>query len=202
MSPEQRRALTETALAERRTLVEVWTPPPSEPQSGPLAARWPERARLAAELLTDVESVLDVGCMSMVLEALLPPDVRYVPCDVVPRDDRTIVVDLNTEPPPEVDAQAVALLGVLEYIFDVEALMTTLAERHPIAVVSYAAHRGKPGTSGNRRNLFWVNDYSVEQVTELFSRTGWEVEVRRAIDQRQAIWRLASRRAAPARGAA
>lgn len=192
MSADQRRELTERALLERRTLIEVWTPIVAEAQEDAPEALWLARAQLAASLLRDVDSVLDIGCLNMDLERCLRPGTGYFPCDVIARDERTIVVDLNREPPPTVDAQAVALLGVLEYLFDVEGLLSALAARYPIAVVTYAAHRGRRGTHGNRRNLFWFNEYSVEEIVELFARTGWEIEATEIINGRHTMWRLVS----------
>src|SRR3712207_7606350 len=39
------------------------------------------------------------GCGMMTLERDLPAPVGYLPCDVVRRDHRTILCDLNREPP-------------------------------------------------------------------------------------------------------
>lgn len=175
-------------MRERRTITEHW-----ERVIAPLASedtsRWFERAQAAADLLQGARSVLDLGCWNMRLETLLEPGVRYIPADVAKRDDRTIVVDLNTDAPPEVDAEAVALIGVLEYLYDADVLMADLADLYSLAVVTYT----RSGTRvENRRSRFWVNDYTLPDMERMFDQAGWDVVETRPVSGQQ-IWKLRSR---------
>ncbi len=85
------------------------------------------RARVAAKQVRRRESVLDLGCGDMHVESHLPRGCSYQPCDLAPRDDRTIVCDFNAgEMPPARDYDVVMLLGVLEFIQQPSALIAQL----------------------------------------------------------------------------
>jgi len=101
-----------------------------------LNTKWERRTRLAAEWLQDAAVVADIGCGLMALEAFLPASTRYLPMDVVPRDARTLVFDLNKDPIPAVDCDAAVFLGVLEYTDDV-GLVLTQVRRFPRCLISY-----------------------------------------------------------------
>ena len=59
---------------------------------------WLDRATAAAAWLADASSVTDLGCGTMSLERCLRPEQRYVPVDLLPRDERTLALDLNKSP--------------------------------------------------------------------------------------------------------
>lgn len=97
---------------------------------------WSNRAYEAAKLTGEVKSVVDVGCGMMTLERFLNPHVDYIPVDIVSRDERTYVVDINRSKLPVFDAECVAALGLLEYIYDVDKFMDSVA-RYGRVVLSY-----------------------------------------------------------------
>ena len=101
---------------------------------------WEHRAEKAAWLLGGCDFVVDIGAGRMLLEKHLEPGTRYVPVDVVRRDQRTIVVDLNdsSEWPEAVIGDAAEILGVVEYLYDLERFMGRLKPRFDRAVVSYS----------------------------------------------------------------
>ena len=68
-----------------------------------LEPAWEARSVMTADFIAAGTRVLDIGCGAMKLERHLPYGATYQPCDVVARDNRTIVVDLNTQSLP-VDA--------------------------------------------------------------------------------------------------
>ncbi|NLH83282.1 MAG: class I SAM-dependent methyltransferase [Phyllobacteriaceae bacterium] len=184
LSLTDRVALTETAFREKRTLIERWRAlEPSEAQP------WNRRAAKAAEFLQDQPSVADFGCGTMNLEHHLRPDQIYVPLDVVARDDRTLVCDLNLQPPPETGATAAAFLGVLEYLFDPPGVLQEIARRYRVLVVSYCI-TDAPNAPTDRRQHAWVNDFSEADILNLFERSGWRPEQSGMIDQMQKLWRL------------
>jgi len=55
----------------------------------------------------------------MTLEQFLAPGTTYIPVDVVSREGRTVVVDLDQETLPAFDAESAVALGLLEYVYDV-----------------------------------------------------------------------------------
>jgi hypothetical protein len=192
LEEEQRRRLTLAALAERRTLVERWLSSPNEPTDA-----WNIRAAFAVEMLKGVTSVVDVGCHNMRLERLLGPEVRYIPVDVVARDERTIVVDLNREPMPKVEAQALLALGLLTYLYDVPKFLGEVAAGYSTAVLSYNTTDDQP-PGFDRRQHAWVSDYSGEELEAIFQRCGLRIVESRRFDVgdpqgrfRQRLWKLA-----------
>ncbi len=119
--------------------MEAVTPP--EPVSvaekwAGLQTKWDKRTQLAAAWLQDDTIVADIGCGLMALEACLPSGTTYVPIDVVARDRRTIVVDLNRDPLPAVQCSAAVMLGVLEYIDDTARVLQQL-RIFPKILISY-----------------------------------------------------------------
>ncbi len=127
----------------------------------------------------------------MTLARALPITTRYISCDVVRRDARTILCDLNRELPPRVDADAVACLGVLEYLFEPCDALTALAIRHRILVSSYNPTDIHPDLAARRANA-WVNDFSRSELEDLFGRTGWRVDLTQRFGPGQIIWLLKS----------
>lgn len=183
-SEEDRVALTEKAMAEQRTVLERW-----RALADPEAEGWNARAALAAAWLTQQDSVLDLGCGTMTLERYLQAGTRYYPSDVAVRDARTIVVDYNVQPPPHVDAKAVAILGVLEYLFDPLSFLRALSAQYSICVVSYCVTDApKPLTP--RRSHAWVNDFDRAGIEHLFELASWDIHKFQMIDDLQGLWRL------------
>jgi hypothetical protein len=177
-------AMTESAIDQRRTLVERW-----EAINAAESGGWIPRAHIAATLLVGARSVADFGCGDMSLEKCLPPETIYHPVDVVRRDARTIVVDLNTTPPPELNVDACVCLGLLEYLFDVPGFLTAVWRSCEILVASYnTIDLGDPQL--NRRSHAWVNDYDRIGLEVEFLRAGWKIKNAVICDGRQLLWRL------------
>ena len=178
LSEAERIALTRKAIAEHRTLIERWGV-----LELPEAAPWNERAALASALLANCASVADLGCGRMWLERHLKPSTQYLPVDVVARDDRTIVVDLNQQPLPALNVEGWAALGLLEYLFDVPSLFRDMSRT---VVTSY-----NPVDLGNERRLShaWINAYDTLELEAVFVGAGWSI-VERATLGSQRVWKL------------
>nr|WP_246617467.1 putative nucleotide-diphospho-sugar transferase [Rhizobium populisoli] len=102
-----------------------------------LLSQWSGRAEIVASLIDAPDVVLDLGCGGMDLERHLKPGVTYQPSDIVSRDARTIVCDLNKGELPDIKASVVSMLGVLEYIHDPKLLLDRLAVKWPRLLVTY-----------------------------------------------------------------
>lgn len=176
-------AVAKAALLERRTIKERWLALSGEEES-----HWDARAAKAASLLIDCASIVDFGCGTMQLERHLPASVRYLPVDVVKRDDRTIVLDLNEVAPPALAADAAAVLGVLEYLFDVPRFLRTLATKYSRAAISYNVIDGDPGR--NRLSSGWFNSYSNSQIEDIFKSVGYRINSADHIGEQQLLWDL------------
>ncbi len=90
---------------------------------------WKARIAHLASFIDSPGPVLDIGCGMMWLEPLLARGNKYIPIDYVRRDDRTVVVDLNAQPLPAIDAEFAFMSGVLEYIQDVPGFLRQLTRR-------------------------------------------------------------------------
>lgn len=180
--PQRRRATIEA----HATDVERWANP------GQLEEAWNQRARIAADGVVAGATVLDLGCGRMALERYLPADCRYQPCDVVRRDERTVVCDFNKGEMPDEAAEAadmVTALGVLEYIFEPGAFLKRVHGWKKTVLMSYCATEAI-GDRERRRSLGWVNDLSRTELEGLFAEAGFAVERADRIDAVQWLYRL------------
>ena len=155
--PAERRQATEALITARGSDVQRW----SEPEN--LKSNWARRAEAAARLVPPGARVLDIGCGAMDLERFLDPSVAYVPADVVKRDERTLLCDLNAGEFPAVESDVVSLLGVLEYVHDVPALFARLRRTGAKVIVSYnPVELGK--SDRDRRAQGWFNDLTSAEI--------------------------------------
>lgn len=190
LSSEDRIAMTTRAKSDLQTMVARWVPLAEENTTS-----WLTRTARAALVLNDagVDGVLDLGCGTMALERMLTPGVKYVPCDVVARDGRTILCDLNREPPPRVPVQAVACLGLVSYLFNPAAVLAQLAWSYRVALVSYATADLTPDAQ-ERRSNGWFNDYTKADLESCFTENGWVIDkIFPVPEHRQLLWLLRSR---------
>jgi tetratricopeptide (TPR) repeat protein len=150
---------------------------------------WNERARLAADFIPAGASVLDLGCGRMALEGYLPPGCRYTPCDIVRRDERTLLCDFNEQPVPRApDATHVAALGVLEYVHDWRNFLRQLRSFGLPVVLSYCptdftAHL-------DRKALGWINHISLQELCAGFAEAGFHLQTSLRPDSNQVLLRI------------
>lgn len=180
LTKDERAALSRASTAERRTLVERWSEPQDEVSRGRA-----ERMRIAASFVPPGAAVADIGCASMQLERFLPPGTRYIPVDVVARDPRTVVVDLNLARLPPLGADVVVVLGVLEYLNDVPGFVQQLQSD---AIVSYAPYDLMPDR--DRAASGWKNSYTTTGLGGLFERSGFAIRDLVPSPGKHMIWNL------------
>ncbi|HXI06282.1 MAG: methyltransferase domain-containing protein [Bradyrhizobium sp.] len=174
----------EQALA-RQTDTVRWSNPAS------LDAAWDARAEAAANFIAAGTRVLDLGCGNMSLQRFLPFGCSYRGCDLVPRDPDTVVCDFNEgQFPTEAagEADLITMLGLLEYIIDLEAFFAHLRTSRRDVVLSYCA----TDLSGSidRPALGWLNHLSFVDLAELFDRHGFRITATLAVDHLQILMRL------------
>ncbi len=180
-----RRERTEALMASGRSDTDRW----AEPQN--LKQAWSQRAATVAALVEGCATVLDLGCGNMDLERALGPGVEYIPSDLVRRDDRTHVCDLNRGEWPAVHADVATLVGVMEYVHDPAALLAGLAARWPRIVLTYNPadlDRGR-----DRRSHGWVHDLTSAQLVALAHDAGLDLQVLVPFEPRQCIYDFARR---------
>jgi hypothetical protein len=172
-------------IAAGRTDLERWADPAR------LEAMWQARSVLAADLVPAGSRVLELGCGAMTLEQHLPFGCSYQPSDIVARDARTLVVDLNTDGIPGNAAAAcdlVVMLGLWEYLYRPAEIFADLARAGRPILCSYCpteltAHL-------DRRALGWVNDLSLAAFVELARAAGYRPALQRRIDDLQVVLKL------------
>ena len=126
-----------------------------------LEAAWDQRAEVAAGFVPAGSRVLDIGCGRMALSRSLPNGCDYQPCDLVARDSKTIVCDLNRGQFPSAaaaEADVIVMLGLLEYIVDIDGLFTHLRHAKCDLVVSYCVTDLTADI--DRASLGWINHLS------------------------------------------
>jgi Methyltransferase domain len=145
---------------------------------------WEPRSKIAAALVPNNSRVIEFGAGNRVLERYLDPSCTYVASDLVDRGPGTIICDLNQRPLPDLgkDVYDVAvLLGVVEYLRDVPAVLDWLAELVPVCVLGF-----KPAKSNGhspramletvlRRKAGWINNYREEDVRSFYRERGFEL---------------------------
>ena len=165
----------------------------SDPRN--LERSWEPRAIAASAHIAAGSRVLDLGCGSMHLERALPFACFYQPCDVVSRDERTIVADLNAGQFPAAAAansDVVVMLGVWEYVFDADQVFAKLAAAGKPIVCSYCDSGSTPHQE-RRRGLGWVNDFTIDQFIAIAARHGFVPSSLQRIDDLQHLFRFAYR---------
>lgn len=166
---EQRIALTRRAREQGVPVMALWADLPEG-----LGQIWERRTALAGSWLAGAAAVADVGCGTMDLERWLEPSQHYHAVDVVPRDARTLVLNLND--PADLErlpaADACALLGVLEYCYKPELLFANLRPTYPRIVMSFnVLDEDRPLES--RLEHGWVNHFTFRELAALWSRHGF-----------------------------
>lgn len=156
-----------------------------------LEAAWERRSILAADFIPSGSRVLDVGCGMMLLEKHLPFGCRYLPMDVVQRDNRTIICDLNKKPFPSdeiSDANIITMLGVFEYLYDVESIFKQLFALGKTLVCSYCGY--ERSVNVDRKALGWVNRYETSDFLKIAKTNGYFVKSQREVDSLQCLFKF------------
>lgn len=168
--PEDERVeLTLNAKAQGIPLVERW-----RDLEYSTSMAWSHRAQRASKWLHDAPSVADLGCGHMLFERSLRPDQVYIPVDFLPRDHRTVVVDFNREPLPELAATHFAALGVFEYLYDLPGFLRTLRSHFKAGVASF--YTRQPEASETRRLAAgWVNHHTNAEIRALMGEAGFKI---------------------------
>lgn len=175
-----RREQTEALIRSRASDVSRWS------VTDNFHSNWKDRANAVAALAGPGKTILDLGCGRMDLEAALQPGCTYIPCDLVPRDDRTLVCDLNAGEIADVDADIVAMLGVLEYIHDPEALLRRIALRWRRLILTYNAAELDAGR--DRLLHGWFNALTSARLVAMAASAGWRLIGIVPLDGRQRLF--------------
>lgn len=145
-------------------------------------AAWEPRTELVAGLVPYNSRVIEFGAAKRLLEKYLDPSCTYVPSDIVDRGPGTIVCDLNQRPLPDLGADVydvAVIIGVLEYIRDVPAVLDWLTKYVSLCVLTYACTKATGNSPrailerGMRLRHGWINNYTEEKLRSLFHERGF-----------------------------
>jgi hypothetical protein len=180
-------------IASRLTDMDRWANPSQ------LEPTWEARAIFAKDFITAGAKVMDIGCGAMKLERHLPFGCSYVPCDLVARDDRTVVADLNETGIPEkhvTEADLIVMLGVWEYLYKPDEIFSAFAKTGKPILCSYCARELTAHL--DRGALGWVNDFSLPEFLELARSNGYRLAVQKQIDSLQYLFKFVCSSDSPA----
>lgn len=135
---------------------------------------WAERGQLAAQLIQPGSKVLEIGTGSGTLRSLIEHRCHYTGADLEPLDDRTLALDLDSDPMPRGPWDTIVLLGVVEYLHHPAEALRKIANTASHLVMSYCCciDRGSDGI-GERRAHGWVNDMSEQNVRDEMEALGF-----------------------------
>jgi hypothetical protein len=152
------------------------------------AEKWSRRSRLAAAFIRPGSSVMDVGCgPHMALRGFLPAGCTYQPVDLMAWTPDTIIADLSKGQFPRGHTfDVVVILGVLEYLENVEFVLSAARAVGRSALVSY--HPARPFSTG-RSAKGWRSHYGRRTFRRLIADAGWTLSTETVIpDSRQRLY--------------
>ena len=146
-----------------------------------------EARRAAVSYILPGSVVLDLSCGTTSLEPMLPPESRYIPCDVVKRRDRFVFCDFNHtgELPKVQDATLVVCLGLLEYVVDIKGFLQALGSYGLPIVLTY--HPRELGDHEAFSSFGWVNSLSCQEIFALLAASGFEIREHRQVGKHQIV---------------
>jgi len=185
-----------TAVAAPAATADEWLATDMQRWSNPdsLLGEWDSRAQVAAQYIPAGATVLDIGCGKMALEKFLPYGCRYLPADLVARDDRTTVCDLNAGQFPQQQASradVITLLGVIEYCTDIAHVLRWLRSLERSVIITY--HPADVAASLDRTALGWINHYPMPEWRRLLEDAGFAVANAERLSNIQYLFQLSPR---------
>lgn len=167
------------------------------------AASWQQRATAATDLLapllatTDgsLRVVADVGCGDQKLRrALADRSLRceYRGYDLLPQTPDTTRCDLHTDTLPGT-ADVIVMLGVLEYLRDLPAVLRRLPHSVPWLLVSHVVRERSRYTEAQLRELGWINHLTTTDLERLLLASGFHEHRTTSTDEGRVSLFLCSR---------
>jgi hypothetical protein len=137
---------------------------------------WQGRAGRAVELARGGRWFCDVGCGPQRLRALLPAGSVYLPADLRRWTPDTAEIELNAGRLPVTYlglSDVCFLLGVLEYLLDLDGFLRSIAPRVDRVVFSYNPAELVPD---DRAAMGWLNALTTGQLRDAFRRAGLRLD--------------------------
>jgi lipopolysaccharide biosynthesis glycosyltransferase len=150
-------------------------------------AGWEKRAILAARWLQNLDRVADIGCGEpMSLKRHLSRKTEYIPADLQAWTPDVMVIDLDKREFPSGRFDAVAMLGVLEYLQRPGAALRRARKGSKHLVTSYC-HPVGDNPEKKREQRGWINAFSETRFESLLNRQGWAIKERELYTENDSI---------------
>lgn len=131
------------------------------------------RAGMAGQLVPENSSVLDAGAGLMLLRDYIPESCTYTPLDIVARNRRTILADLNQQQFPEDKYDVVCALFLLEFIHDPQLFLDWAFNHAGKLIFTY--HPLLPGKDVSKRRAAGLfNDFNLNELKLMAEKSGWK----------------------------
>jgi len=120
---------------------------------------------------------MDSGAGARRLAAALPPGGKYLPVDLVRFAASGEILYLNQRKFPEHAVDVVAALELLQYIYNVPALLQRYAAVAPNLIMSYPLATADDDIKA-RRPQGWFNDFDKDAMIDMLDAAGWKIATR------------------------
>lgn len=141
--------------------------------SNELDESWDERTYMIASMIEPSSSIIEFGAGNMKLRNKLPENCTYQASDIISRYPGVITCDLNQEISIDLSKYDTAIFsGVLEYVYDVKAIISRLNEDVENIILSYAC---RDISNAPRLDRGWLSDYSREELEKIFMSNNYEI---------------------------
>ncbi|NDV24365.1 FkbM family methyltransferase [Desulfovibrio sp. JC022] len=131
------------------------------------------RAGMAGQLVPENSSVLDAGAGVMLLRDYIPESSTYIPLDIVARNRKTIVADLNQQQFPEQNFDVICALFLLEFIHEPQIFFDWAFSHAEKMIFTY--HPFMPGKDvSKRRAAGFFNDFNINELKLMVEKSGWK----------------------------
>ncbi len=164
----KRRFITNINTKQNKSDVDRWK------QKKWLFDDWNERTKIMAQWISPNTSVLEFGAAKLALKQFLPQGVTYTPSDIVDRGEGTMVCDLNKNIPDFKFQDIIFFSGVLEYIYDLPKLVTSLSNKTNRFIISYGTFDAFNSLE-NRKINGWVNAHTNDEILVIFKNNNFKL---------------------------
>lgn len=140
---------------------------------------WSGRAEMAAGLIPDGSSILEIGVGAGDFRNRVQGRCSYEGADLAPLEGTTLILNLDTDPLPNKKYDYVVLLGVLEYLYEPQNAAKKACAAALNVVCSYCCRPENASiadVADQRSSMGWVNAFTRNELVALFGANGFAVQ--------------------------
>jgi len=106
--------------------------------------KWNLRAKYIAKIINLIFNkyfiLVDIGCGEMKIKQYLKElncNFKYIPCDIISRDNETIIIDINTNINSLPHGDIAIMLGVAEYIDNINLTLPIIIKKYKYIIFTH-----------------------------------------------------------------